>query len=348
MQPERLRILLVEDQPVLRAQLRVQLSGQGHEVIEAGDALAALQHFHEQQPDLVLLDVILPQQDGYWLARQIRQQEGSRWTPIIFLSSMDREGDLQQGIDAGGDDYLTKPVSPVVLRSKLIAMQRLLSMRNQLSRATEDLRTANYRLTHLCSHDELTGLGNRRGLNERMQQYIGQARREQRPLTLLMCDVDHFKRYNDALGHLEGDRCLQHVAGMISSACRRPLDYCARFGGEEFALLLPNTPPDGAVAFVLALMHQIRANAVDHPDSPLSHFVTLSGGMTTCVPDHDTTAESMLRLADESLYAAKQRGRQRFVDLDTGLDTSALQDHGVPPSPVLAHVEPDLGSARAA
>lgn len=344
MQTERLRILLVEDQPVLRAHLHVQLSGQGHEVIEADSALTALQYFHEQRPDLVLLDVILPDRDGYWLARQIRQQEGSKWTPIIFLSAMNHDGDLQQGIDAGGDDYLTKPVSPVVLRSKLMAMQRLLVMRNELHRATEDLRTANYRLTHLCSHDELTGLGNRRGLNERLHQYIGQARREQRPLSLIMCDVDHFKRYNDILGHLEGDRCLQHVAGQISTACRRPLDYCARYGGEEFALLLPNTPPDGATAFVLALIHQMRANAVEHPDSQLSRFVTLSGGVTTCVPDHSTTPESLLRLADASLYAAKQRGRDRFVDLTTCMDTSLQVD--TPPALPAASSSPP--SARVA
>jgi len=324
MHHERLTILLVEDQPVLRNHLCLQLSGLGHQVIEADNALSALQQFHERQPDLILLDVILPDQDGYWLARQIRQQEGSRWTPIIFLSCMSQEGDLQEGIDAGGDDYLIKPVSPIVLRSKLLAMQRLLGMRNQLARATDELRSANYRLTHLTSHDELTGVGNRRGLNERLAQYIGQARREQRPLTLVMCDIDHFKRYNDTLGHLEGDRCLQHIAGVLSTACRRPLDYCARYGGEEFALLLPNTPTDGATAFVLALLHQLHAGGVEHPASPIGPWVTLSGGVTTCVPDITTTPESMMRLADESLYAAKKRGRHRFVDLDSGLDTSTL------------------------
>jgi diguanylate cyclase (GGDEF)-like protein len=324
MHQEHLRVLLVEDQPVLRAHLVTQLRALGHDVIEAENAQLALAHFHEHQPDLVLLDVVLPDQDGYWLARQFRRQEGSRWTPIIFLSCMTHETDLQQGIDAGGDDYLTKPVSPIVLRSKLLAMQRLLYMRNQLTRATEELRTANYRLAHLSSHDELTGLGNRRGLDERLNQYIGQARRDRLPLTLIMCDVDHFKRYNDSLGHLEGDRCLQHISGVMAQACRRPLDYVARYGGEEFAILLPNTPADGALTMALALLHNLRANAVEHPDSPLGPYVTLSGGITTCIAEDTTTAQSLIRQADESLYAAKTRGRNRFVDLDAGLDTNKL------------------------
>ncbi len=181
MHQEQLRVLLVEDQPVLRAHLVAQLRALGHDVIEADTGPSGLSQFLGHQPDLVLLDVVLPGHDGYWLAREIRRQEGSRWTPIIFLSCMTHESDLQQGIDAGGDDYLTKPVSNIVLRSKLLAMQRLLFMRNQLTRATEELRTANYRLSHLSSHDELTGLGNRRGLDERLVQYIGQAKREQRP-----------------------------------------------------------------------------------------------------------------------------------------------------------------------
>ena len=324
MHQERLRILLVEDQPVLRAHVQMHLHGLGHQVIEADNAQSGLSMFHEAQPDLILLDVVLPEQDGYWLARQIRRQEGSRWTPIIFLSGMTHENDLQQGIDAGGDDYLTKPVSPIVLRSKLLAMQRLLYMRNQLARTSEDLRTANYRLSHLSTHDELTGLGNRRGLNERLAQYLGQARRDQRPLSLIMCDVDHFKRYNDGLGHVEGDRCLQHLAAVLIHSCRRPLDYPARYGGEEFAILLPNTPADGALTFATTLLKQLRTQAVEHPDSPLDRYVTLSGGITTCTPDEQTTAQSLIRQADESLYAAKTRGRNRFVDLDTGLDTKSI------------------------
>lgn len=319
---ERLIVLLVEDQPVLSMNLQAQIAAMGHEVIVAADALTALTKFHEHQPDLLLLDVVLPDQDGYWVAKQIRQQEGSRWTPIIFLSCMTSDRDLQKGIDAGGDDYLSKTVSPMVLQAKLNAMQRLLSMRNQLARATEELRSTNYRLTHLCSHDELTGLGNRRGLNERLVQYMGQARREQRPLTLMMCDIDHFKRYNDRLGHLEGDRCLQHMGGLLSHACKRPLDYCARFGGEEFAILLPYTNAEGATVFALSLLQSILTQGVEHPDSPVSSFVTISGGITTCIPDATTTPDMLIQQADQSLYAAKQRGRHRFVDLQHGTDTA--------------------------
>jgi diguanylate cyclase (GGDEF)-like protein len=136
-----------------------------------------------------------------------------------------------------------------------------------------------------------------------------------------MCDIDHFKRYNDRLGHLEGDRCLQHMSGVLSNACKRPLDYCARFGGEEFALLLPYTNGEGATAFTLSLLHGIITQGVEHPDSPIGPNVTISGGIASCIPDAFTTPDMLIKQADESLYAAKQRGRHRFVDLSSGTDT---------------------------
>jgi len=322
MPQERLVILLVEDPASPSPHIQPQIQSMGHTVIIAHDAATALAQFHVHQPDALLLDVVLPGQSGYWLAKQIRQLESDRWTPILFMSGQAGDREVQRGIDAGGDDCLAKPISALLLQSRLIAMQRLLAMRNKLARTMEELRTTNYRLRHLSSHDELTGLGNRRGLNERLTQYIGQARREQRPLTLIMCDIDHFKRYNDKLGHLEGDRCLQHMSGLLATACKRPLDYCSRYGGEEFAILLPFTGAEGATAFTLSLLHQVIANGMAHPDSPVSSHVTISGGITTCIPDAHTTPDMLLNQADASLYAAKQRGRHRFVDLHAGTDTA--------------------------
>jgi diguanylate cyclase (GGDEF)-like protein len=326
-----LLILVVEDQSALSMHLSAVIEGMGHSAICAADAQTGLALYQSHQPDLILLDVLLPDHDGYWLAKQIRQQEPEKsehWTPIVFLSCMSSDKDLQEGIDAGGDDYLIKPVSAVVLGAKLRAQQRLLTMRKDLSDTVQALRNTNYRLNHLCSHDELTGLVNRRGLNDRLTQYLGQARREQRPLTVMMCDIDHFKRYNDRLGHLEGDACLQHIAGILSHACKRPLDFCARFGGEEFAIVLPFTTAEGGNTFALSLMHQLMMHSPSHPDSPIGQKVTISGGLATFTPEHPVDADTLLKQADVSLYAAKLRGRNRCVDLTTNTDTSDWMKDG--------------------
>ena len=336
-----MNILLVEDQQSMRSTLARQLASQGHQVIEADRARDALALFQEHDPDLVLLDVLMPGEDGYWLARQIRDSEGSRWTPIIFLSSLDHEHDLWEGIEAGGDDYLIKPVSPVVLRAKLHAMHRLLRMRNQLIATSEELRAANERLSHLSFHDDLTGLGNRRAFNDRLHTQLGQCRREQTPLTLILCDVDHFKRFNDAVGHIEGDKCLEHISRLLRLACRRPTDFVARYGGEEFGLILSNTPKSGAMTFARALQSLVRTRALPHPNSPIAEHVTLSGGITTVLPDDSTTVQSLIMRADEALYTAKIQGRNRFFSFEMQLDTVEHLQQGLQQS--LPYMNSGLG-----
>lgn len=315
-----LTVLVVDDQASVRAALASQLDALGHRVLEAGDADWALELYGRHQPDLVLLDVVMPGKDGYWLAARIRELEPSRWTPVIFLTARDGDQDLQRGIESGGDDYLVKPVSPVVLAAKLRAMLRLQAMQRRLLDVSAELRTANERLQHLSEHDELTGLANRRGLDRLLHEEILAARREREPLTLLLCDIDHFKAYNDALGHLEGDRCLKRVGSLLAEACHRPRDRAARYGGEEFALILPATPKSGAMTFSRALQRMLRNLAWPHPASPRSASITLSGGMTTCQPDDQTSVEGMLERADGALYAAKAKGRDCFFSFEMQLE----------------------------
>jgi diguanylate cyclase (GGDEF)-like protein len=330
MQDASMTILLAEDQQGSQSGLSQALRQLGHRVLEASTSREALTLFQSQRPDLVLVDVGLPGgEDGYWLARQVRDAEGSRWTPIIFVSGQEHELSLWEGIEAGGDDYLIKPISPVVLRAKLHAMRRLLHMRNQLIAATEELRAANERLSHLSFHDDLTGLGNRRSFNERLHTQLGQCRREHKPLTLILCDVDHFKRFNDSIGHVEGDQCLQNIARLMRLVCRRPTDFVARYGGEEFGIILPNTPKAGAMTFARALQSLVRTRGLPHPDSPVSEHVTLSGGITTVVPDDDTTVQSLIMRADEALYAAKVQGRNRFFSFEMQLDTNEHLQQGL-------------------
>lgn len=316
-----LTVLVVDDQPDVRVAMAAQLDALGHRVLEAGDAHWALDQFRRHQPDVVLLDVVMPGQDGYWLARKMRETESGRWTPIIFLSACAQEQDLWKGIESGGDDYLFKPVSPVVLAAKLRAMSRLQAMQAKLVQVSAELRDSNERLQHLSELDELTGLINRRGFDRLLHEEILSARREQQPLTLVLCDLDVFKHYNDSLGHVQGDECLRRIGSLLRDACHRPRDRATRYGGEEFALILPNTPKSGAMTFVRAIRRMLMALGLPHPDSPVSSLVTLTGGITTCVPDTQTTPEGMVMRADQALYAAKAQGRDRFFSYEMQLDT---------------------------
>ena len=316
-----LTVLVVDDDNAVRVQLAAILDANGHRVIEAHNAEWALELFDRHRPDVALLDVNMPVHDGFWLARRLRERESGKWTPIIFLSARASDGDLESGIESGGDDYLFKPISGVVLNAKLRAMQRLLSMQQRLLELSAQLAASNDHLQHLSEHDELTGLLNRRGFDNRLSEAIALARREQSALTLILCDLDHFKAYNDALGHPVGDVCLKSVAGLVRQMCRRPGDHAARYGGEEFALILPTTPKSGAMTLARAVRRVFESAALPHPASITAAHVTLSGGITTCVPDESTTSDGMLTRADQALYVAKEKGRNRFFSFEMQLDS---------------------------
>lgn len=326
-----LQILVVDDQAATRLVLAAQLHATGHQVLEADSADAALQLFKQERPDLVLLDVEMPGHDGYWVASQMRAAESGGWTPIIFLSSRDQDHDLWLGIESGGDDYLVKPVSATVLHAKLRAMQRLRRMQMRLTELSDELRIANEQLTRLSMEDGLTLLPNRRAFDLRLRHEIQAALRDQQPLTLVLCDVDLFKSYNDSLGHVEGDACLQRIASLLKGTCRRPRDFAARYGGEEFALILPGTPRSGAMTFGRAVLRTLELTALPHQSSSVMPYVTLSGGITTCMPDISTTAEGLLRRADDALYTAKSRGRNRFFSFEMQMDTREQREQHQPP-----------------
>ena len=308
-----MKVLIVDDSPTIRAALRTLVEQMGHSVIDAEDGSKGLATYRDSHPDLVLIDVVMPVMDGYDAARQMRQIRPDEWVPIIFLSSKEADQDLDRAIEAGGDDYLVKPVSFVVLNAKIRALQRIEATRVKLVETSRELAAANRELENLSRQDGLTGIANRRYFDSYLLTEMKRASRERQPLSLILADVDYFKAYNDYYGHQAGDDCLRQVAEALKSVGKRPADLAARYGGEEFAMVLPATSLEGATDVAKLLARTIEGLAVAHVRSGVSDKISLSQGIASLVPGNDTRPESIIELADQALYQAKQQGRNRHV-----------------------------------
>ena len=308
-----MKILVVDDSPTIRAALKALLERMGHTVVEANDGKEALQMYRQDRPGLVLIDVVMPIMDGYESARHMRETKADEWVPIIFLSSKEADQDLDRAIEAGGDDYLVKPVSFVVLNAKIRALQRLESMRTKQLEMSRDLASANRELEKLSRQDGLTGIANRRYFDSYLVTEVRRGARERQPLSLILSDVDHFKAFNDCYGHQAGDDCLRRVAAALSSAGRRPADLAARYGGEEFAMVLPGTVLEGAIDVAQAVSRVIEGLGIPHARSAVNPKVTLSQGIVSLTPEKETSTEDLIQRADQALYLAKQQGRNRYV-----------------------------------
>ncbi|MBW7861773.1 MAG: diguanylate cyclase [Rhodocyclaceae bacterium] len=309
-----MKVLVIEDTVTSATLICHLLEKMGLEPVHARDGQEGIEAFKRLRPDLVLLDIIMPGMDGFEVARRIRQLENAgEWTPIIFLSARTSDDDLALGISVGGDDYLVKPVSEIVLKSKVRAMQRIAQMRYSLLVLTRKLDEANRELTRLSAADGLTGIANRRCYDETLLREWRRSVRERTPISLLVADVDHFKQYNDGYGHQLGDDCLRDVARVLEGCLRRPTDLVARYGGEEFAAILPQTDAAGARRVAEAMRAGVEAACLPHEFSSTGRIVTVSVGVATAVPDREDEDgyRQLLSLADRALYAAKRAGRNR-------------------------------------
>lgn len=306
-----MNILVVDDSATIRAGLRSQLEKMQHNVTEAENGELALKIWQQSRPDVVLIDVMMPVMDGYEAARRMRAVSQDNWMPIIFLSSMETDQDLERAIEAGGDDYLVKPVSSVVLSAKIRAKYRLELMRRRLLEVSRELAASNRQLEMLSRQDGLTTLANRRYLDAYLATEVRRVSRSGEPLSLILIDIDFFKAFNDGYGHQAGDECLRRIAGCLQSACHRAGDMPARYGGEEFVLVLPNTSIEGAANVAEALAASVTAMAIPHAGSEVSTIVTMSQGVSTMLPKTDWTPEALIEHADLALYRAKEKGRNR-------------------------------------
>ncbi|MGE5470856.1 MAG: diguanylate cyclase [Bacteroidota bacterium] len=311
-----MKILIVEDTRTSLLIITQFVQRFGATALAADSGTRAIEVFQAERPDMVLLDIILPDMDGYTVAQRLRGlEENGGWTPIIFLSSLTKDEDIEKGIAAGGDDYLAKPISEVVLGAKIRAMQRIIQMRTSLVVLARKLDAANQELKRLSASDGLTGIPNRRLFDEYISREWRRARRGASSIALLMCDVDHFKAYNDSYGHQAGDDCLRRVAAALQTVMERASDIVARYGGEEFAVVLPETDGNGALFMAEKIRQAINDLQIAHSASPHGQ-ITLSIGLAAMVPGADTAHDELVHAADRALYRAKHAGRDRVCHTD--------------------------------
>ena len=294
-----MKVLIIDDSSSERMFLQLYLQKAGHKVLCAADGASGVSMYAESNPDLVLLDMMMPDMDGRETVRRMRAIK-DEWVPVIFLSGLDRSEDIEAALDAGGDDYLIKPFQPKTLGAKMRSMARIAAMRANLVEA-------NAKLKRLAEVDGLTGVSNRFHLDQKMKDEFARCGRSGQALSTILLDIDHFKRFNDTYGHAVGDECLRLVARTIAAEVRRPADLVARYGGEEFCVLLPETPSAGAAVLAETLRQQVAGLTLETPLGPTR--LTISLGVATDTPQGQLTPADLLKRSDEALYQAKHAGR---------------------------------------
>jgi diguanylate cyclase (GGDEF)-like protein len=290
-----------------------RLESFGHEVVHAIDGPAAIALFQQTAFDLVLMDIEMPGMNGFEVTTRIRALEGNElwaWTPIIFVTATDTPTNLVTAIEAGGDDFISKLAPESVLQAKMKAMSRIAAMRSRLA-------LANQKLQGQANRDGLTGLLNRRAMDMQIDQSWEVALADGKSFSLLMVDVDNFKKYNDHYGHLAGDDCLRAVAASLAATVQHASDdkvapgaFVARYGGEEFCVVLPDSPAGVHAGLGIALVENVAALGLPHEANADLGVVTISVG-GVCAHPAKGGVVSLFRLADSLLYQAKAGGRNR-------------------------------------
>ncbi|MFT4675588.1 MAG: diguanylate cyclase (GGDEF)-like protein [Reinekea sp.] len=290
------RLLIVDDQPI-NIHVINEIFKQDMDVLMATNGPSAIELCKSQTPDLVLLDVMMPGMTGYDVCRALKTEPATRDIPIIFLTSLAEEHDEIFGFKLGAVDFINKPISPIVVKSRVDTQLRL--------KLQSDL------LRTIGLTDGMTGIANRRKFDETLDQQWRACERDRAALSLIILDVDFFKNYNDHCGHLMGDQCLKAIAQALAVTVRRPTDLLARFGGEEFACILPRTDNAGALNRAQQLLKVVSDLKIEHLKSSVSPVVTISAGTATLTPDRFKTVFELISLADKALYRAKEGGRNQ-------------------------------------
>ena len=296
--PNRAHVLVVDDEPssvqVLTENLRAH-----YEVSTAVDGEQAIRICEAFKPDLVLLDIMMPGLDGYEVCRRLKSSAATSAIPVIFVTARFGVDDQVKGLEAGAIDFITKPAHELVVLGRVrahVALKRQVDYMREQALA-----------------DPLTGVANRRSFDEHLDAEWRRCRRNRAPLALIMIDIDRFKQYNDSYGHVLGDRCLVQVSAAMNASARRASDLFCRYGGEEFACLLPEIGLEAALARARELAGSVERLRIARSDSQNPEVVTVSCGVAALVPDGESEPQELVRRADAMLYAAKAAGRNRVM-----------------------------------
>lgn len=308
-----MRVLIAEDSAVARVMLETALSSLGYEWMTAKDGDSAWELFLRYAPDVVISDWLMPGLDGDELCRRVRQHQDGSYTYFILLTSLAAQAHVVRGMEAGADDYLHKPVDTDDLHSRLIAAARVNALHERLGAQQTELEALNRTLFEESRNDPLTRVGNRVALREYLTELSGSVERPARDYCIALYDVDKFKAFNDAKGHVAGDGVLCAVAEALGS-CARSGDAVYRYGGEEFVVVLPNQSLENAAIAAERIRGAVSSLAIPHPACGAGAVVTVSGGVAKLEKSDAGDFEAVLKRADASLYRAKDLGRNR-VDI---------------------------------
>jgi diguanylate cyclase (GGDEF)-like protein len=317
-------LILIVDDDVANIEVLNAVLEDDYEVCFATSGEDAIKIALELLPDLILLDVLMPGIDGYEVCRRLKADNLVADVPIIFVTGLDDQEAEIRGLALGAIDYVTKPISPVIVRARVRNHIELKRMRDQLA--------------ELAVTDALTGLNNRRRLEQWLKIETTRSARTADYLSVIMLDVDFFKQYNDTYGHPAGDRCLVMVAAALNRAVRRAADLTARYGGEEFACILPRTEHEAAMVVARNVRDQVLALGIPHIKSAAAACVTVSVGVATanCLPG--MAPELWIKAADSQLYLAKSAGRNSVIGTIFGTASGTIDgqidiDRLLPPAP---------------
>lgn len=320
----RAKILIVDDLEENLLALEAILDQPDILLLKATSGQGALELLLEHEIALAILDVQMPVMDGFETAELMRGNKRTREIPIIFVTAISKEERYQfKGYECGAVDYMFKPLKPEVLRGKVRIFIEMHFQKVELREKTatldrkiaeleavkEELEIVNRRLEKLSTHDALTNLYNRRAFDEKSAEEFHRSCRNERPLAVLMIDIDYFKNYNDHYGHQQGDRCLIQVADALTRLVNRPGDLLVRYGGEEFLVLLPETDMDGTLHVAESICQAIRDMRIEHLASEIDDCLTVSVGGVSTWPNTGHCIVDLIEAADTALYQAKNQGR---------------------------------------
>ncbi|WP_151703101.1 diguanylate cyclase domain-containing protein [Nitrincola alkalilacustris] len=296
---ERQQKVLIVDDELLNRKLLADILRDDYRVILAKNGSQAIEMVNKHQPDLILLDIIMPGENGYQVLVTLKSNPQTQDIPVVFISALDTDRDEEKGLVLGATDYISKPFRKSLVKARIDNHMRMVSQRKLLE--------------ELANLDGLTNVDNRRCLEQNLDEEWRRAQRNQQPLSLAMLDVDHFKQFNDHYGHGGGDKVLRQVARAMRAQIKRPGDRVARYGGEEFVILLPETTHQDAERIMDKLRQAIVDLKIPHDYSEAGPYLSVSIGGATLMPNEHEEPITLLNKADVSLYRAKNLGRNRVI-----------------------------------